>query len=122
MWSKRHANKREMFECLNCFKWALQVLTIEQNLSYKKKLENQKIYATMIAEKNSESGRKVMMVRWRQSEEERAEYLTQKLWIQDQIRHMEDAGSVCYEWRAGLGGRFVSYCQLEVAISSVDLK
>ena len=97
MWSKRHAGKREMFECLNCFKWALQVLTIEQNLSYKKKLENQKIYATMIAEKNSESGRKVMMVRWRQSEEERAEYLTQKLWIQDQIRHMEDAGSVCYE-------------------------
>jgi hypothetical protein len=48
--------------------------------------------------------------------------LTQKLWIQDQIRHMEDAGSVCYEWRAGLGGRFASYCQLEVAISSVDLK
>jgi hypothetical protein len=54
------------------------VLTIEQNLSYKKKLKNKKMYATMIAEKNSESARKEM-VRWRQSEEERAEYLTQKL-------------------------------------------
>lgn len=70
------------------------MLTIEQNVSFKKKLQAQKIYATMIAEKNSESGRKVFMVRWRQSKEERAEYLTQKLWIQDQIRKMEDDMSV----------------------------
>lgn len=70
------------------------MLTIEQNVSHKKKLQAQKIYATMIAEKNSESGRKVFMVRWRQSKEERAEYLTQKLWIQDQIRKMEDDMSV----------------------------
>lgn len=77
------------------------MLTIEQNVSFKKKLQAQKIYATMIAEKNSESGRKVFMVRWRQSKEERAEYLTQKLWIQDQIRKMEDDMSVkSLEWSA----------------------
>ena len=71
-------------------KWALQVLTIEQNVGVKERLKQQKKYMTIISEKNSESGTKVFMVRWRQSEEEREEYMTQKLWLQGQIRSMGD--------------------------------
>lgn len=49
------------------FQWALQVLTIEQNVGSKERLKQQKQYMTMIAEKNSEMGGKYFMVRWRQS-------------------------------------------------------
>ncbi len=66
------------------------MLTIEQNVGARERLKQQKKYVTIIPEKNSESGAKVFMVRWRQSEEEREEYKTQKLWLQDQIRSMTD--------------------------------
>jgi len=66
------------------------VLTIEQNVGIAERLKQQKKYMTIIPEKHSESGTKVFMVRWRQSEEERDEYKTQKLWLQDQIRSMSD--------------------------------
>lgn len=74
--------------------WAMQVLTIEQNVGIKYRLKAQKKYATIIAEKNSESGRKVFMARWRQTEKERAEIKSQKQFIQDQIKKMDDDLSV----------------------------
>ncbi len=38
--------------------WALQVLVIEQNTGEKERLKQQKKYVTMLAEKNSEVGKR----------------------------------------------------------------
>lgn len=47
--------------------WALQVLTIEQNSGEKERLKQQKKYVTILSEKNSETGKRFFMVRWKQS-------------------------------------------------------
>jgi len=74
--------------------WALQVLVIEQNTGEKERLKQQKKYVTILAEKNSETGKRFFMVRWKQSLAERNEQKAQKQLIQNQIKNMSDDISV----------------------------
>ncbi|CAF0929792.1 unnamed protein product [Brachionus calyciflorus] len=51
---------------VNKIEWAKQVLTIEQNVSLKQRLKQQKKYANTL-----NNGEKAFIVRWKQTEEER---------------------------------------------------
>ena len=61
------------------FQWAMQVLTIEQNINIGTRLKQQKKYASLLNSKEYPNGRKVFMVRWKQMVSYSILYISLKL-------------------------------------------